>query len=158
MLKNNGERENKRAVCSSHFPSLCFGGVAQRASKHRASPTQKIRAHLETGSTGAHTTGCWTMPGGRAAGIFTAPSPKSCPAASPTPAAGYPCSGQKPPSIFGCKKPGKSSTGSTIKKIRLTEKKLARGLPPPSVPSHQISPSYLHPHVPNSPSSFTVCS
>lgn len=150
MLKNNGERENKRAVCSSHFPSLCFGGVAQRA-KHRASPPGN-GVHL------AHTTGCWTTPEGRAAGIFTAPSPKSCPAASPTPAAGYPCSGQKPPSIFGCKKPGKSSTGSTIKKIRLTEKKLARGLLPPSVPSHQISPSYLHPHIPNSPSSFTVCS
>lgn len=37
----------------------------------------------------------------------------------------------------------------------MAEKKQARGLPPPSVLFHKISPSYLHSRILNSPSGFS---
>lgn len=52
------------------------------------------------------------------------------------------------PSTFACEEHGDG----------MAEKKQVRGLPPSPALFPRISPSYLHPHLPNSPSSFTACS
>lgn len=65
----------------------------------------------------------------------------------------YPCLRHKWSSTFVCEEHRECYWGDGM-----AEKKQARGLPPPPALFHQISPSYLHPHIPNSPSSFTACS